>query len=196
MKAKRLILLDFDGTITTRDTFPLFVKYDMGNVRFWFTFLYYSPLIALYKMGLFDGGSVKQRLLCTLYKGSSRNTLLEKGRVFIDYLSQKGVLKTEFLKLIADANTRGDAVAVVSASPDIWIKPFADKYGVVCLCTELEYNQELFSGYFSSENCVRQEKVKRIKEMFKLEEYSEIIAYGNSKDDEAMFAIADKFYKV
>ncbi|MDI9339471.1 MAG: HAD family hydrolase [Sediminibacterium sp.] len=192
----KLILLDFDGTITTKDTFPLFVKFDKGNIVFCTTFLWFSPLIVLYKLGFYEGGKIKQKILSALYKGCSERELSEKGYAFVDFLFDKGIIKPEFIRLIEDAGKTETNVVVVSASPDMWIKPFADKYNIVYLCTELEYNGGRFSGRFSSKNCVGFEKVNRIKNRFNLKDYTEIVAYGNSKDDEQMFRIAGKFYKV
>jgi phosphatidylglycerophosphatase C len=196
MMAKKLLLLDFDGTITTKDTFPLFIKFNKGYPTFMAVFLMYAPLLILYKLKVLDGGKLKQHILRFLYKGCYRSKMESSGQAFIDYLHTTPIIKPEFGERIKTALNNGNDVAIVSASPDTWIKPFADKYGLVCLCTELAYDKGCFSGFFASKNCVGHEKVVRIKAHFNLEEYTEIIAYGNSKDDEAMFGIAHTIHRV
>ena len=60
------------------------------------------------------------------------------------------------------------------------------------LCTEMEVNDNRLTGKFSIPNCNGIEKLKRIKELVNLEDYSMIYAYGDTKGDEAMLSIANK----
>jgi HAD superfamily phosphoserine phosphatase-like hydrolase len=80
----------------------------------------------------------------------------------------------------------------VSASLDIWVKPFADKYGVSCLCTETQYINGKCTGKFETPNCNGLEKANRIRQRYDLAQYNEVIAYGNSRGDAAMFDLAAK----
>ena len=197
MNSKKLLLLDFDGTITTKDTFPLFIKFDKGFLVYFAVFSLFSPLLILYKLKLMDGGRVKQSILSFLYKNYSKDKLFKKGIDFIAYLNEKGVVKAKFSKLISAAKINNYETSVVSASPNIWIKAFCENHKINYVCTELEFNDEqLFTGKFKTPNCVRKEKVIRIKQKYNLTDFIEIIAYGNSMDDEEMYKIATSFYRV
>ena len=48
----------------------------------------------------------------------------------------------------------------------------------------------------TGKRCIGQEKVIRIKEMYDLEDYNTIVAYGNSDGDTAMLKMADQSFYV
>jgi phosphatidylglycerophosphatase C len=83
MNSKKLLLLDFDGTITTKDTFPLFIKFDKGFLVYFAVFSLFSPLLILYKLKLVDGGRVKQSILSFLYKNYSKDNYLKKELILL-----------------------------------------------------------------------------------------------------------------
>lgn len=59
---KEAKVFDFDGTLTTCDTFLLFVKYACGFKRFLAGMLLYSPLLVLMKLKLYPNWKAKQRV--------------------------------------------------------------------------------------------------------------------------------------
>ncbi len=197
MSNKTLLLLDFDETITTKDTFPLFVKFDKGVVVFISVFALFSPLLFLYKLKLYDGGKIKEKILALIYKNELQSNLFLKGEQFINYLLNNELIKLSFIELINEHKKLNSDICIVSASPNIWIKPFANKYQINCISTELNFNNLIqFTGQFKTKNCVAIEKAIRIKQNYNLNNYTSIIAYGNSNDDNEMFKLASVFYKV
>ncbi|MEW6528158.1 MAG: haloacid dehalogenase-like hydrolase [Spirochaetota bacterium] len=56
----------------------------------------------------------------------------------------------------------------------------------------LEVKYGLLTGKFFGKNCYGPQKVKRIKEIYNLYDYQKIYAYGDSKGDKEMLAIADE----
>lgn len=197
MSKKTLLLLDFDGTITTKDTFPLFIKFDKGLMVFIGVFALFSPLLFLYKLKLYEGGKIKQQILSLLYKGELKQNLILKGEKFVEFLFLHNIIKPIFLEKIKVAISNQHEVCIVSASPNIWIHSFSSRVDVKCICTELYYNENnVFSGFFKTKNCVGVEKVIRIKEQYNVASFSEIIAYGNSNDDNEMFKLATKFHRI
>ena len=87
-------------------------------------------------------------------------------------------------------------MAVVSASAENWVKPWCDKYGLICLATKLEVKDGIITGKLNGRNCYGDEKVCRIKERLDLSDYHEIIAYGDSSGDKEMLELAHHpFYK-
>lgn len=197
MKSKKLLLLDFDGTITTKDTFPLFIKFDKGFFIFVTVFILFSPFLILYKLKIIEGGKIKLKMLSLLYKNVREDLLIEKGRVFINYLESEGFIKPIFISTIEKAKADKTEICIVSASPDIWIRAFAKKYDINYISTQLSFSKSLlFDGKFKTLNCIGIEKVNRIKQQYRLTDFVEIIAYGNSKDDEEMYKIATNFYRV
>ena len=61
------------------------------------------------------------------------------------------------------------------------------------ICTKAKYDEQgFFTGKFASPNCNYQEKKNRIEKEIDLSLYDQIIAFGDTKGDEAMFSIATK----
>ena len=81
-------------------------------------------------------------------------------------------------------------VSVVSASPEDWIKPFTDEYGINLIATKLEIKNGFYTGNIVN-SCRGAEKVNMIKEIYDIKIYSDIYAYGDSKGDKEMLAISN-----
>src|SRR5690348_15773750 len=60
---KRLVLFDFDGTITTKDTLIEFLTFYKGKVRLLAGLVILSPMLALYALRLIPNWKAKQHLL-------------------------------------------------------------------------------------------------------------------------------------
>ena len=192
----RLVLFDFDGTLTTKDSFPLFIKFCKGNSVFFFGFLLHGFSILLYKLGLKSGESLKQTVLSWFFKNNSEAELKERGVLFIEYLFEKKLFHSEILQKLVSESFQGSTVVVVSASPDIWIEPFCKKFNIRSISTKLLFENGKFNGRLATRNCAGKEKAHRIKEAFDLSTIKEIVAYGNSKDDLEMLSIAQEKYWV
>ena len=60
---KKIYAFDFDGTLTTRDSFLEFIRYVCGNWAFCKGILRYSPLLVLMKLGYYPNWKAKQKCL-------------------------------------------------------------------------------------------------------------------------------------
>jgi len=193
--AKGLALFDFDGTITSKDSLLEFIKFTSGKVGFLLVMGFFSPIIFYYVFVKKDGEIAKMKVLSFLFKGKSHEELQKLGQDF----SEKVIPKILFPKAIDEIQTfkeRGDRIIVISASLEIWLKPWTDKMGLELLCTRMEFVDGKFTGRFATPNCTGEEKVNRIKAHLNLETYSPITAYGNSSGDKPMLALADHaFYR-
>lgn len=189
-----MLLIDFDGTITSTDTFPLFIKQDRGIVLFFFVFLLFMPLLILFKLKWVSGEWLKEKILSAVFKGRTIASLEKSAKNLLALLEKKGMLRPDFISLILKAKEQGDTIAIVSASPEIWVKPFCDKYKCECIATRLNFEWDKFTGRLLGINCNGNEKVNRVKQHFDLNRFDEIIAYGNSKEDEPMLKLANKAY--
>ena len=91
---------------------------------------------------------------------------------------------------------QGHEVVIVSASMECWLKAWCQKNTVELIATQLEIKNNKITGKFLSKNCHGIEKVNRIKETYDLSQYDYIYAYGDSRGDKEMLALADEsFYK-
>ena len=90
-------------------------------------------------------------------------------------------------------------VSLVSASPEDWLWPFTEEYGINLIATRLEKIDGIYTGKIVGNNCRKAEKVRRVREVYNLDDYSEIYAYGDSAGDYEMLKIANhphfRFFK-
>ena len=81
---------------------------------------------------------------------------------------------------------------IVSASLDIWVRPFAEKFGMKLLATQAAFENNIFTGKFVGKNCNGLEKVNRIKEAINEKKYDKTIAFGDTSGDQEMLDWADE----
>jgi len=188
--SKTLVLFDFDGTLTTDDSFIRFLWFTLG-----FTGLLKATLalfwrfIRLFISGNFSAGAAKAAVLASCFAGKSRAKMETLGVEFCRSELPR-FLRPEVLEWLKVYKTEGAQVALVSASPDIWLRPFCEGEALTMICTELAYSNGIFTGDLAAPNCKGEEKARRIRAAFELNDFERIIAFGNSSGDYAMFSIA------
>lgn len=187
---RNLYLFDFDGTITKKDTLFDFLKFSFPESYF-INYLMFIPFFVASKLKLIKASLVKEKFISKFLKGKS---YVEINRLTQNYFEQnhKDLIYSkadEYIKSLSNYNDK----FIVSASIDFWIQPFADYYEMGLICTKAKFDEQgFFTGNFASENCNYEEKKNRIEKEIDLSLYDEIIAFGDTKGDEAMFSLASK----
>ena len=192
---KRLALFDLDGTITHSDTLLEFLKFVRGNLRFYIGMIWLSPYLLSYKLGLYPNWRAKERTLTHFLAGIDADDLSEYGRKFLRERFDL-LVRVKALDRINFHLSNGDDVAVVSASCEEWVVPWAQKIGIRAICTQLEKKEGRITGRILGRNNYGPEKHRRILNEIDLSDYDQIFAYGDSKGDREMFQLATHtFYK-
>lgn len=184
---------DFDGTLTRRDTLLPFLHYSMGAVRFLKSLVAESPSLAGYAAGIVPNDRAKERLLERCFSGEAADHLREYGRRFaIERIPL--LLRPNTMARMREHLTAGHVCVVVSASPGIYIRPWAEVAGVHrVICTELETDHfGRVTGRLAGGNCYGAEKARRLTAI--LPPSAELHAYGDSCGDREMLAMADYGY--
>ena len=188
---RNLVVFDFDGTLTRRDSLLAFIKFSRGLRRFSLGFLWLSPRLLRYYLKLTSNHDLKQRILSYFFKGLKRERLEEMGDAFFQSTKDFFINKKIEGKLLA-YKAKGDAVVIVSASCAEWVKPFADYWQVRFIGTELQYEAEKFTGKIQGQNCFGKEKLRRLSKGYAFERFHKKIAFG----DQALADWADVFTRV
>lgn len=188
---RTLALFDFDGTITRKDSMFAFIRFVKGRYRFFRSMIRLLPLLIANRLGLISNSRAKEKMLAYFFKGMNYAEFKRYGERFCEEKLPQ-ILKRAALDKINWHRSKHHRIIVVSASIEEWIRPWTDSMNLELLCTEMEVNDNRLTGKFSTPNCNGEEKLKRIKELIDLEDYSMIYAYGDTKGDEAMLSIATK----
>jgi len=186
---KKIYAFDFDGTLTTRDSFLEFIRYVCGNWAFCKGILRYSPLLVLMKLGLYPNWKAKQKVFAYFFKGMPLKDFAQQGRLFA--LDRQHLLRPQGVDMVKQAQAEDAEVLIVSASIDNWVKPFF-KDDVIVLGTQVEVSEGRLTGRFLTRNCYGREKVNRILECHPDRSEYVLIAFGDSRGDKELLAFADE----
>lgn len=193
-----LALFDFDGTLTTKDTFIEFARHTVGRRRLILGILRNALWLTLWKLRIIDGGTAKEHLFSTLYRGMSREEFRRYGESFAVRI--KEIERREIVDRLDRHIKAGDRVYIISASIADWIVAWAADHGLPpenVIATEAAADPAgILTGRFSTPNCHGPEKVARLRKRLTDPERYEIYAYGDSAGDRAMLALADHPVKV
>ena len=187
---KKLYLFDFDGTLTYKDTMFLYLKF-YNSMKFYVQFVKHIPLFVLLKLQLADAEKVKKSFISSILKGESRTKIEKKSQSFFEKY-QDEIFRVNALEFINNIDRTQTESYIVSASLDIWVKPFAEKLKMKLLSTRAEFKNDIFTGNFVGKNCNGPEKVKRIIETVNERKFDKIIAFGDTSGDREMLSWADE----
>ncbi len=193
MSMKRNIaVFDFDGTLTTRDSFLAFIKWACGPVSYYAGFLRFAPQLLLMFMHLYPNWKAKERIFAHFFKGWQYSWFQALGEEFATELD---TMRNEpVIGRLKEHIDHGDTVYVISASLPEWVEPWCRQLGVnAVLVTEIEVNdQGRITGRFKTKNCFGQEKVDRLLKVEPERDTYVLHAYGDSRGDLELLAFADQ----
>ncbi|PNO77103.1 HAD family hydrolase [Burkholderia cenocepacia] len=182
---------DFDGTITTTDSFRHFVRQAVGTPRFAWAGLRALPWIVAMKAGLLSRGDAKAKFASFAFGPIREDTLDAQARTFVDgYLPR--LVRPEMLERIREHRARGHEVVLVSASPSLYLEKWAKTAGFdAVLATRLAFERGVFTGRLDGENCWGPQKVVRLRGWWGNRPPKQLFAYGDSRGDKEMAELAN-----
>ncbi len=190
---KVIAFFDFDGTVTNKDSLLEFIKYSKGTLAFYSGFILNIHYLIAYKLKIITNQKAKEKIISHFFGGMPLIEFQELCKHFssekIPQLIRPGA-RNEIKKLLQN----GVKIVIVSASPENWIQNWATEINADLIATKLVQTDNIITGKIDGINCHGQEKVVRIKEKYILENFNEILAYGDSSGDKPMLALAHKRY--
>ena len=189
----RLAIFDFDGTVTTRNSFADFILWTHGVMGALRGLLVLSPALMAYIFGCMPNWKAKQKVFAYFYKGWEKERFEAASR---DYAREKlpAILRPAALQRVEWHQKQGHRVVIVSASFENYLNPWCDAHKVYLLATQLEIKEGRLTGEFASGNCYGEEKLDRIKQVYNLRDFEFIYAYGDSDGDKPLAKIANEFH--
>lgn len=184
-----MVIFDFDGTLIDCDSFPLFATHVLGKRKMMMRLLKNLPILIRWKMGMTDASTAKEKLFSSWFKGIGREEAERLAETFTRLLERH--LRPEARKRLEQAESEGEKVVIISASPGLWILPWARLRDIEVIATEVEWSGDCLTGRFSTPNCKGEEKVRRFRKRFGAATYPDE-AWGDSRDDLPMLRLAAK----
>ena len=183
-----LALFDFDHTITHADSFGRFIR-DLATpqqlkVAKWTA----GPWLAGYRLGLVSARQLRARVLKLAFRGRREDEIRERGARHAEQ-ALPALLRPEMMQRIAWHRQRGDTVVLVSASLDVYLQPWCERHGLELICNRLEVRDGVLTGRYHDSDC-GPHKVQRIRARYDVDAYPQVHAYGDSREDLGMLALA------
>lgn len=189
---RQIYAFDFDGTLTTRDTLLVFIRYACGTRAFLLGFLRHAHQLVLMKLGFYPNWKAKQHIFSYFFKDIDLEAFNTLCRQFA--ADNRQLLRPEGLRTLEQAKAEGADVLIVSASIDNWVQPFFPE--VTVLGTQIEVLDGRLTGRFLTKNCYGQEKVNRILALYPDRSSYHLTAFGDSRGDKELLAFADEAHWV
>ena len=187
---------DFDGTLTSGGSVLPFLAFARGRGRMALEVLRRLPAFA--RAGLFGGTAadeVKEELFSRLLAGMPVSDAQRLGEEFAArHLGRR--LRRDTRARLEWHRKQGHTVVLISASPEIYVKPAAALLGAdAALATRLAVGGDLLTGRYEGRNCRGAEKYARLTAWLYAEGLGaarpELWAYGNSRGDLRLLGAAD-----
>lgn len=192
---RKVIVFDFDGTITTKDSLKEFIIFAKGKSKYIFGLLCCTPVLMAYICKLYPNWKAKEYLFSYFFKGMEFDEFQSIGRKFAEKIN--GFTRNNIVNKLIEYNNKYQ-VYIISASIEDWIIPWTSKWkGIKVIGTKIEVNLDgKLTGRFLTKNCYGIEKVNRLLEAENNRDEYYLIAHGDSNGDKEMEKFADEFYWV
>lgn len=189
--AREVVAFDFDGTLTTHDSFTAFLKWRAGPAGWAAGVIRLIPAAVGY-FGHRDRGRIKAAAVRAFLGGVDRPRLEADADRYAEAV-WSGFMRPDALACWNDWGARGAHRVIVTASPEITVAPFARRLGADNLLgTHMTFDAEdRVTGAFTGSNCRGEEKVRRLKAAYGDDVWI-IAAYGDTSGDTEMLAAAEQ----
>ncbi len=188
-----LALFDFDGTITRGDTTFSFIRFFRGTARLYIGVVALFPMFLLYRLKVITHHRAKDITLAYFFGGCDRDELIERANAFAREILPR-MIRPAAVEKIRWHRERKHTIAVVTGSLDILVGEWCREHGAELICTRLDMRSSRISGHIDGTNCFKEEKARRIREQYRLDEFEKIYAYGDSSGDRYMFDLAHEIH--
>lgn len=197
-KPKEVIAaFDFDGTITYHDSLIGFLMSSTTLLRALRNFCLGFPTVIAWAFGISTRQKSKEAMISRFFKGWPIETVRALGKKYALELLPSQV-KPEALERLKWHQKQGHRCILISASLDVYLKPWGESQGFDAFITsQLEQTEDgKVTGRLLGANCWGEEKCRRLTDLCGPKENYILYAYGDSQGDKNLLAMADyPFYK-
>jgi len=192
--AMELALFDFDHTVTTCDTYGRFLRRVATPEQLAHAWWRIGPWLLAYRAGLISAERIRARVTRLAFSGRHAADIATLAAGYAREVLPS-LVRPWMLERIQWHLRQGHTVAIVSGSLDLYLRPWCEQYGLQLVCNQLQSRDGRLTGRYREDDCGAR-KVERIRRHFDLSHYSRIHAYGDSREDRPMLALAhERWYR-
>lgn len=192
--AVELYVFDFDGTITTKDTFALFLRYFAGTGRWLLNLTLLMPIFIGYVLKLVSRDDVKAHVIRRFFKNVPQSDIDQKAEKFAQNVIPN-LIRPDAIKRINERKNGPYTLYICSASIGPYLRHWGKTHGINnILATELESRHGVCTGEISGWNIWGPGKTRRIFAEFVGQQVHIKEAYGDSRGDLELLNAAEASY--
>lgn len=185
----QLALFDFDHTVTTGDSYARFLRRVATPAQLARARWSVGPWLLAYRAGLIPAQAMRARVTSLVFRGRDREEIAAHGEPFARQCLPP-MLRPEMMARIDWHHRQGHQLVLVSASLDSYLQPWCRQHGLELICNRLAADdRDRLTGHYEDGDCGPR-KAARITARYDLSGYDRIHAYGDSREDRAMLALA------
>jgi HAD superfamily hydrolase (TIGR01490 family) len=190
----QLALFDFDHTVTTCDTYSRFLRRVATPAQLASAKWTVGPWLLGYRLKLLSAERIRHRVTAQVFPGRAPGDIEAQGLVYArDDLP--ALLRPEVMGRIDWHRSQGHDVVLVSASLDVYLQPWCVQHGLEMLCNALEVRDGRLTGRYARRD-IGPHKAEEIRQRYDLSRYARVHAYGDSREDRPMLALAhERWYR-
>lgn len=190
----QLIAFDFDGTITTKDTFALFLRYWAGTPLWALKIIKLLPIFCLYGVRIIHRDKVKVHVIRQFFKNADENAVQARADQFAKEVIP-GLIRPGALEALKSKNLPPYTLYIVSASIEPYLISWAKRHNIHhVLSTKLNVVNNQLTGEIDGINCWGAGKTSKIATEMAGIPYLIAEAYGDSRGDREMLHAAQASY--
>lgn len=199
MEQQRPIIaaFDFDHTLIDRDSLLPFLIYVKGYLKTFYHLTALSSTLIGFVLNKVTRQEVKEKILIRFFQGWAMPDLQALGNSYAETVLDDFV-KPKAIQRLRWHQSQGHRCILVSASPEFYLKPWAARHGFeTVLASRLEEEPAgQVTGHLQGLNCWGLEKQHRLVAYLGPKDSYELYAYGDSRGDRELLALADHpFYR-
>lgn len=184
-----LALFDFDGTLTTRETFVDVLRACTPRWRIAAGRAVLAPCVLAYRAGRLSAGGM--RAVASRVAFAGRDAAVVRARMRDAAFDVLPALECPAMIARLHAHRdRGDRVVVVSGNYEWLLAPWCDAHGVECLASRLEIRAGRLTGRYDGAQCAGTHKPERVHAHVDVGAFDRVHAYGDTAEDDALLALA------
>ncbi|NJC36583.1 HAD superfamily hydrolase (TIGR01490 family) [Xanthomonas arboricola] len=185
-----LALFDFDHTITTCDSYARFLRKVATPAQLATAKWQVGPWVLGYRLGMVSAAALRARVTRIVFSDRRLDEVAAHGADFAR-TALPGVLRAEVMQRIDWHQAQGHEVVLVSASLDLYLQPWCAQHDLSLICNRLEHHAGVLSGRYADGDCGPR-KAAQIRLRYDLSQYECVHAYGDSREDKPMLALAQQ----